>query len=195
MPAKKPVDLIIRAETKATRSARRAHESALRPKTKLPLAPPRALTGHAAASKVWRQMLALYEELEAVIVTALDQDILVEYCLLMEQVQEIDKLRTSALKAAKNAQDAYRAMRRKRKEPRDLAKFQDALNETYELIAKLDARSDAKRKLLLTLRQSLYLTPRSRAGVEPQEKKKPKAKSQIAELLDEVTEFVNEPKS
>jgi hypothetical protein len=42
-------------------------------------------------------------------------------------------------------------------------------------VVKVDGRVDRKRALLLQLRQSLYLTPRSRAGVMPKSKSEEKA--------------------
>jgi hypothetical protein len=48
----------------------------------------------------------------------------------------------------------------------------------------MDARLDGKRKLLHSIAQSLYLTPRSRAGVAPPEKEPEKPKSEMDELLD-----------
>ena len=49
----------------------------------------------------------------------------------------------------------------------------------------MDARLDGKRKLIFSLAQSLYLTPRSRAGVAPEEKDGEEPQSDMDKLLDE----------
>lgn len=59
-----------------------------------------------------------------------------------------------------------------------------AVNWSFDEILKLDARVDAKRKLILSLRMSLYLTPRARAGAIPNEKPEDKPKSAIDQLID-----------
>ena len=56
------------------------------------------------------------------------------------------------------------------------------------LVARLigiDARLDGKRKLEHTLAQSLYLTPRARAGVAPADRKPPEPANEMAALLEE----------
>jgi hypothetical protein len=141
-------------------------------------------------------MIRMYGELEAQIVSLLDQDMLTDYCLLVEQVQEMDKLRKNAMKSWTKAQAVFdRKIRKSAFEPKEMANLQDAINATFDDIIKLDARTDRKRSLLLTLRQSLYLTPRSRAGVAPQEKPPEKPKSKMAAIIDDVTEYVNQPHS
>jgi phage terminase small subunit len=49
----------------------------------------------------------------------------------------------------------------------------------------MDARLDGKRKLLHTLSQSLYLTPRSRAGVAPEQKEPEHDDDPMDKLLNE----------
>ena len=56
----------------------------------------------------------------------------------------------------------------------------DATNE----VVQLDSRADRKRDLLLKLRQSLYLTPRSRAGVAPKDKKEEPPEDPFETLLN-----------
>jgi hypothetical protein len=57
---------------------------------------------------------------------------------------------------------------------------------------KLDARIDRKEALLHQLGQSLYITPRSRAGTTPKTKEKVEPLSEMETLLNEVTNYVNE---
>jgi hypothetical protein len=49
----------------------------------------------------------------------------------------------------------------------------------------MDARLDGKRKLVFTLAQAMYLTPRSRAGVAPKQKEEEQPKNEMEELLNE----------
>jgi hypothetical protein len=185
MPAKKPASLIVRAETKAVRKKRAEGESALRPKELLRLQPPARLTGHPVASALWRRMITMYNSTDAEIVTRLDQDMLVDYCLLEEQSGEMDRLRTAAIK---NYFKAQKALDRKTKKDevdlKLLIKWQDSVNWALGEVVKLDARVDRKRALLHVLRQSLYLTPRSRAGVAPPEKPPEEPKTEMSKLID-----------
>jgi hypothetical protein len=71
----------------------------------------------------------------------------------------------------------------------------DALKDYFNALAQanallqrfqgMDARLDGKRKMVFALAQSMYLTPRSRAGVAPPEKPPEKPKSKMGGLLDE----------
>lgn len=195
MPASKPAGLNTRKDTKAARARRKAAESAVTPKRTLSAHPPAALTGHRPAAALWKEMIALYGELDAQIVSMLDMGLLVDYCLIMEQLAEMDALRVAAMKAWARAETRARKML-KVASAKEAYQLQNSLNHAFDEITKLDARVDIKRKLLLTLRQSLYLTPRSRAGVAPAEKPPEKPKSAMEKMLDgddEVT--VNPPRN
>lgn len=50
----------------------------------------RALHGHKVAQTIWKRLAAEYAGLEATIVTRLDVDMLVDYCLMMEQMIDLD---------------------------------------------------------------------------------------------------------
>lgn len=64
--------------------------------------------------------------------------------------------------------------------------------DAFEAVVKLDGRADRKRDLLFKLRQSLYLTPRARAGAAPDKKEEePKVVDPLEALLDDVNDFVN----
>jgi len=164
MPARKPSGLIERHETAAERRARVAREDALRPGRGLSVNPPAALKAHPAAQKAWRRLMRLFNDLEAEIVTRLDMDLLLEYCLCLEQIGELDEMRKKLL---------------------------DAEEQDIELFVKIDARADRKRDHLLKLRQSLYLTPRARAGAAPAQKEKAPPPDDMELLLSDVTSYVN----
>lgn len=177
MPARKPQELHTRHATKADKAARAKSEAALRPGHGLPKDPPAQLDGHDVARAAWRRLMRVYAELEAEVVTRLDMDLLVDYCLLSEQVVEMDKIAAIARAAvAKNDDDETWGTL-----------------QSIDLVVKLDARVDRKRALLLQLRQSLYLTPRARAGVAPAAKAPPEETDPLEELLAGVDLDPHEP--
>jgi phage terminase small subunit len=190
MPARKPATLIRRHETAEEKAQRAAHESSLRPARRLPAQAPAQLADHPSAAAAWRRLIRIYGELEGEIVTRLDQDLLVDYCLLAEQVLQLDKMR----------QAAYRAWL-------ELSKEHDRLQEAgqadaavfmaikvvgaFDAVIKLDGRADRKRDLLVKMRQALYLTPRARAGTAPAKKESEPPPDDLELLLNDVTEYVN----
>lgn len=190
MPARKPSNLIVRHETADEIAARAAHEAALRPRRALPKNAPAALHGHEVAQETWRQLMRLYNEIEGDIVTRLDMHLLIDYCMLAEQVSEIDAMR-------RGAQESWKQFEKKRVELLNEQRGDDALRMAdkaagmFENIIKLDGRADRKRDLMFKMRQSLYLTPRARAGVAPTAKPAEEPVDPLEQLLDSVTEYVN----
>jgi phage terminase small subunit len=149
---------------------------------------PAQLRGHQVAEGVWRRAMRTYGELAKEIVTRLDQDLLIDYCLLMEQLSEMDQLRRSSV-------EIYQVMERARIEAAEtdpalaLSLGEKVLN-AFDSILKLDARVDLKRSKLHTLRQSLYLTPRARAGTAPAAKEEEEAPDEMEKLLNDAGIFV-----
>lgn len=169
MSARKPQSLKQRHDTKADKEARLAAEAAFKPARPLPKEPPPQLAGHDVARATWRETMRTYGELEAQVADRLDLGLLIDYCLLVEQVGEMDKVAAIARAA--------------------VAKTDEDESETWstlqaiDMVVKLDARTDRKRALLLQMRQSLYLTPRSRAGVQPPRKEAPEPEDELERLL------------
>lgn len=164
MPKAKPAGLIVRAQTKEETDRRAQAESDLTPEGDVFASLPPNLKGHAVATAIWKRLAKLYGSMAAQVVSTLDRDLLVDYCLLVEQVVEFDALRATVLRSVnKKGGEVY-----------------------LDELIKLDARLDRKRSLLLQLRQSLYLTPRARAGVVPEGKPKEEPKDDLERLLDEV---------
>jgi hypothetical protein len=185
MSAKKPVGLLSYHQSKDECQQRLAGEADLRPKDPLQINPPARLTGHPAASGLWRQTIKMYQGLSTEIVSLLDQGILVDYCIMNEQLSEMDQLRITACKNYASAQKMLdRLVKKNELDPKLLIKQLNAVNWALDEIVKLDARVDRKRALLYALRMALYLTPRSRAGVVPPEKAPEKPKSAMEKLLD-----------
>ena len=137
------------------------------PRTALTARVPAPLYGRKRAAETWRRLIGLYDELDAPIVTAFDQDLLITYCVVLEEIlDELPALKETAIATYHNIEQRMRGM-----ENEDaLFKLTGELIKLLKEIKGIDARLDVKRKLLHTLQQSLYITPRSRAGVSPPEK-------------------------
>jgi len=190
MPARKPSALIERHETADEKAARVASETAMTPKKKLSESVPAALSNNQIAAREWRKLIRLYNSIDADIVSKLDMGMLLDYCMLVEQMVELDELRKAAVDGWRAAQRVLEAIQRRINENPDadidlkgFAKAQEAVNWAYDKIIKVDGRVDRKRALLLQLRQSLYLTPRSRAGVAPADKPKEEPEDEMTMLL------------
>lgn len=96
MPARKPSSLHTRHSTKAEQDARSQAEESMQPESALPRNPAR-LKKHPIAAAAWRRMLKIYDELDAEIVSRLDQDLLIDYCMLIEQLTEMAELRKNSM--------------------------------------------------------------------------------------------------
>ena len=164
MPKAKPNGLINSARTKDDIAARVAAEESMRPAGDVFAALPPNLKGHAYATAMWLRLAELYRSMTADVVCTLDRDLLVDYCLVTEQVVELDAVRAAVLKGMKKKGSIL----------------------SIQELTKVDARVDRKRSLLLQLRQSLYLTPRARAGVVPEGKPKEPPPDPLEELLKDV---------
>lgn len=154
------------------------------PRTLLTGKPPPDLTGHKVAAGVWRRLVGLYNETEGTIITSFDADVLVKYCLAEEELLELSKLRNEIKQIWERHCKALDKMKPK---DEDLRIYYNALAQANALLQRfqgMDARMDGKRKLVFSLAQSLYLTPRSRAGVAPPEREPEQPKSPMEEMLD-----------
>ena len=184
MPARKPKDLNSRAETKAASTRRADGESAITPRLPFPVAPPPQLTGD-VARRTWIEIVTIYHMLDARIVSLLDIGLLLDYCTASQQLTEIDDLRSVAMTNYGQAQKILdKATKEKGMDIKILANLTTTVNWSFDNILKLDSRVDNKRKMLHTMRQSLYLTPRSRAGFIPEEKPPKKPQSDMARIID-----------
>ncbi len=189
MPAKKPSALNDRDrhQSAADRDARASAESAMAPKTALTNNPPAALTGkvHTKAAGHWKRIIGLYLEVDGTIATAFDENIIVKYCLVLEECDWLFDIRTEVEDEYRKANKLLSKIKPKGDQLKD---YFGALSQVNALLTRLqgfDARLDGKRKLALTLEQSLYLTPRARAGVAPAEKEDEPPKRGMESVLDE----------
>lgn len=141
------------------------------PTTELTVSPPPELRGHKHAAAAWKRLIKLYAETEGTIVTAFDADLLAKYCLLEEECVTLEEIRDEQLTDLDGVKKRLSKMGKPKTD--DIKEYIALLEQKNALLARyqgLDARLDGKRKLLHALAQSLYLTPRSRAGVDPKRK-------------------------
>ena len=184
MPASKPSTLNTRDETKSDRAARAAAESAMTPKTELKRKPPVSLNKHKVAVETWRRVVGLYMEVEGKIATSFDEDLLVKYCLLEEEVIELAEMRKTIKKEWQDQLKGAKRIKPNDENLKEWVRMWEVVNGLFMRFQGMDARLDGKRKLLHSLSQSLYLTPRSRAGVEPPMKEPEQPKSEMEKALD-----------
>jgi phage terminase small subunit len=96
-------------------------------------------------------------------------DQLIDCCIVEEQKSEIDQMRRAAydsmLVLAKELEKL-----RKKGDIEGAAKVASRVIDATNEVVQLDSRADRKRDLLMKLRQSLYLTPKARAGAAPKTK-------------------------
>lgn len=170
MPARKLNLLNKRSLNKSDIAARVDAELSATPKTLLTLKPPEELKGHKKAVAVWKWVIGLYSEVDGTIATAFDEPTLIDVCMLKEEIPELVVLRYTQKKDYEARQVALNKIKSTPENEKFLVEMWKITNGSYQNFKSTCARLDAKRKLLHLLGQSLYLTPRSRAGVSPPQK-------------------------
>jgi len=111
--------------------------------------------------------------------------------VLAEQVHELDGMRATAREIYKNLSKLYSQFMKNNQET-DALLMASKVTSAFDAVVKLDGRVDRKRDLMFKMRQHLYLTPRSRAGVAPSQKEREKEVDPLEAFLNEVTEYVND---
>ena len=154
----------------------------MKPGRSLP-AMPHNLKGHQVAQAAWRRLMREYSQIEAVLVTRLDMDQLIDYCMLMEQLSEIDTMRKAAFDSLIVLIKA-RDFALENGLTEEAAKLAQRVLDANDAVVQLDSRADRKRDLLMRLRQSLYLTPRARAGAAPKAKIEEPPEDPFEQLLN-----------
>jgi hypothetical protein len=182
MPAKKPMSLIVRHNTKNEKKNRLDQESAMTPVEMLSLETPPALQGeqYRYAASVWVRCIGLYLELQSMLATPLDENLLIKYCKAEQQFVEMERLRDEHIKELVSIREKAGKIKLTgdAKQLKEWRQVLIAINNIEKNIASLDARLDAKGKYIHSMQQSLYLTPRSRAGVTP-----PKKREEVIDLF------------
>ena len=183
MPARKDKTLSKRHDTKADVAARTTAESAMKPSSPLTLKPPPILRGRKTATATWNRVRTLYAQTEGEIITAFDENLLVEYCILQEEILVLEKMRDEIYDDWETNRKAAKRTKPTPDTLREWVRMWDVVNALRESYKGFDARLDQKRKHALSLEQSLYLTPRSRAGAAPQMKEPEEPESEMDKLL------------
>ena len=96
MPARKPSPLIVKHETAVERTERAARESSVRPARGLPISPPAQLKDREAARTAWRYLMRRFSEIEGEIVTGLDLHLVINFCMAIEQLAQLNVMRDKA---------------------------------------------------------------------------------------------------
>jgi len=198
MPAKKPADLVVRHETLEEKNQRISAEIANKTGRNLPASAPKELKGHTYARESWRRLMREFESLKAERVDSQDRDLLIAYCLTLEEEQDLLTMRAAALSDWKDRREDVLMHRRHMvdyKENEDdswdvlakqLVQIVNKVQLAYKTVLDIDARLDRKRSSLLGYQQQMYLTPRSRAGVVPE-------RADEEDQLDEMEKLLGDP--
>ena len=198
MPAKKPADLVVRHETLEEKNQRISAEIANKTGRNLPASAPKELKGHTYARESWRRLMREFESLKAERVDSQDRDLLIAYCLTLEEEQDLLPMRAAALADWKDRREDVLMHRRHMvdyKENEDdswdvlakqLVQIVNKVQLAYKTVLDIDARLDRKRSSLLGYQQQMYLTPRSRAGVVPE-------RADEEDQLDEMEKLLGDP--
>ena len=198
MPAKKPADLVVRHETLEEKNQRISAEIVNKTGRNLPSSAPKELKGHTFARESWRRLMREFDSLKAERVDSQDRDLLIAYCLTLEEEQDLLVMRAASLSDWKDRRDDVLMHRR------HMVDYKENDGETWDILAKqlvqlvnkvqlayktvldIDARLDRKRSSLREYQQQMYLTPRSRAGVVPE-------RAEEEDPLDEMEKLLGDP--
>ena len=184
MPARKPRSLIVRHETAAEQAERAARELSVRPERTLPSSPPAQLKDRFIAKAAWRYLMRRFGETQGEIVTGFDLHLLTNFCMAVEQLAQLNVMRDKAY-------EAWLQLAAGHKRLSEIGQVDDAVIMAikvvgaFDAVVKLDSRIDRKADLIHKMGQSLYLTPRSRAGVAPTKKEPESPPDELEQLMDE----------
>lgn len=172
MPAGKPKSLSRRHDTNEDKAARESAERMVMPKTQLTVTPPPELKGLKLAAALWREVITLQNETEAAasgspIITGFDRKLLIIYCKLEAECNRLEKKRDEVEKSEKEVWGKIKKIKPKGEEMKTYIGLLAQYNALNARVQGWDSRLDVKRGLLHKVAMSLYLTPRSRAGVAP----------------------------
>lgn len=182
MPARKPQTLITRHETAAEKSERARRESLTRPAKALPMQAPALLDGHEVAQAAWRRTLREFAAIDGEIVTRLDMGLLVDYCLVLEQLAQVDVMREKAFKVYEQVSAMYDNLMKTGQEEK-ASDLIPKITLSFDSMSKMDTRADRKRDLIFRMRQNMYLTPRARAGVAPAAKEQSPVVDEFEQMM------------
>lgn len=193
MPAAKPKALIVRHETKAELQARADKEAAFTTDYQLPKGTPAELKDYPTAGSTWRRLMREFTSIEEEYVISLDRDMLISYCMLIEQLEQLEEMRKVAYALWQSLAKTVDVVAKKGDRERAL-EISVEVSGVFDSILKLDARADQKRKTIFAMQKSLYMTPRARAGAIPRRKAPEQPKDEMEKLLEETPDANGEEK-
>src|SRR5260221_717802 len=170
MAASKPTSLNKRSEAKDIIAAKRDTEIANMPKTHISCKPPLSLRINQIASAVWERIISLQNETQTAqngspIITAFDEDLLMDYCKMISEAEELQENRQDLREAVKTLTKAANKLKIKDNGYEYFLEVWAQVNKLNSNFRGMDARLDTKRAHIKKAAESLYLKPRSRAGV------------------------------
>lgn len=200
MPAKKPADLVVRNETLDEKNQRISRENANKTGRKLPTSAPKELKDFPIAKEAWRRLLREFNSLKAERVDTQDRDLLLDYCMSLQEEDDLLFMRKSAFDDWKNRRDDVETHRKQMKDfgkeqtgqddwkimTEELIKLVNKVQAAYKTVLDIDARLDRKRSALLSYQQQMYMTPRSRAGVVAE-------REEVQNDVDEMEALLGDP--
>lgn len=139
-----------------------------------------------------------FDSLKAERVDSQDRDLLIAYCLTLEEEQDLLVMRSAALSDWKDRREDVLMHRRHMVDYKDsegdtwdvlakqLVQIVNKVQAAYKTVLDIDARLDRKRSSLREYQQQMYLTPRSRAGVVPE-------RAEEENQLDEMEKLLGDP--
>ncbi len=188
MPATKPAALQNSHRTKDQKQKKDDTENGLKLSTLLSCDPPDSLRDLPVASATWSRVIALQNETQTAqdgspIITAFDERLLIDYCRMIEEADELGELRRELRIALTVLTKEAQKLKIKDNSYEYFMEIWQQVNKLTGNFRAIDARIDTKRAHIKKAAESLYLTPRSRAGVAPVEKQPDKPKSEMDALL------------
>ena len=153
---RKPTGMTSKHWTDEERAQREAAEDAVRPSSLLRKKHPQELEGNERAISTWNKLRRLYDQTAVTLATSFDEGLLIDYCKGVAELDELQEMRSQIRKE-------WKVMLKKAQK---LAPGADDFGKTWDIVNALsakaisfDARLDAKRKLLHTLRQKSISDP------------------------------------
>jgi len=189
-------------DTLSEKEERAENEAAMRSENELTMRIPAQQNGLKVAQDAWRKLISEFNAIEGKWVSKLDQSLVVNYCILVEQISELDQMRSAAYRQWLNQaqiveqvqSDAAVAMRYSGSDVKGelVDKAIDLVRQVESLqnqVLKFDARVDRKRALAMQYMQNLYMTPRARAAVVPTVKPPSGPDDPMTQLLNNAREL------
>lgn len=185
MSARKPSALVRKHIGATARAKREAAENSMRPAQQLSTAAPVALRKHRQAAALWRRLVNLYGSTVAQIITPFDEQLLIRYVLAIEECEWIEAKRARADLGAAVLEKQLSKLKPRGEQMHEYLVLLEQINALNARAQGWHSRLDTHRKMIHDMEKSLFLSPRSRAGVAPTSKEPEKEPSDMELILDD----------